>query len=66
MLRFDFQNGLELFGFADDTLLVTIANSIVDLENSANNALEWVVNEIDQFGLALFIDKTEAVVFTNR
>lgn len=66
VLNLPMQEGSELFGFADDTLVVAIGKSIQELETRANEALSQVVDKISQIGLSLSVDKTEAVLFTNK
>jgi len=58
--------GVTMLGFADDTLVVVAAKTISDLEELANKILDQIAGKINQLGLDIAAEKTEAVLFTNR
>lgn len=52
--------------FADDTLLYVIANSIEDATQKLNEDLELLFNKLCQYKLKLNVDKTKAMIITNK
>lgn len=58
--------GAEVIGFADDTLVVAIGKSTAEVERIANSALEVVSAKIAGLGLLIAVEKSQAVLFTNR
>lgn len=66
VLRLQLPSGSSLIGFADDTLVISSGKTIPDLERITNETLDLVSDEIKDIGLTLSVNKTEAVVFTNR
>lgn len=58
--------GAEVLCFADDTMVIAIGKSIAELERKANEALGLVSEAIKRLGLSLAVNKTEAVLFTNK
>lgn len=55
-----------MLGFADDTLIVTSSNTIVELESIANVTINRVEGRISNLGLQIAAEKTEVVVFTHK
>lgn len=55
-----------MLDFADDTLVVVVGDTTVNLEISTNNVLKTVADKITQIGLSLAVNKTEAVLFTYK
>jgi hypothetical protein len=66
VLRTELPSGAKMLGFADDTMLVTRAKSIQELEAMTNEALSLVEHRITDLGLQIAVEKTEAVLFTSR
>lgn len=58
--------GVSLIGYADDTLIVATAKTAIEIQASANDALETVSAWISGAGLKLSVEKTEAVLLTTR
>lgn len=58
--------GAELIGFADDTLVVAHGKTAYEVEGIANEALEVVSDKIAGLGLCIAVEKTQAVLFTNK
>ncbi|KAL4104789.1 hypothetical protein QTP88_020065 [Uroleucon formosanum] len=66
VLRLELPAGAKILGFADDTMILVSGVTISELERKANEALGAVSEEIRKIGLALAVNKTEAVLFTNK
>jgi len=66
LLRVQLPPGTTTICFADDTLVFAEGGTIRELENRANEAIEAVSNWIEEAGLSISAEKTEAVLFTNR
>lgn len=66
VLRVPTPPGTNVICFADDTLMVAEGKTIPELEVRANEAVETVTRWIEQAGLCLSVEKTEAVLFTHR
>lgn len=66
MLRLQLPADVKLLGFADDTMVIASGRSIVKLEMKTNEELGLVSEEISRLGLSLAVNKTEAVMFTNK
>ncbi|KAE9534048.1 hypothetical protein AGLY_008784 [Aphis glycines] len=58
--------GAELIGFADDTLVVAHGKTASEVERIANEALDVVSGKIAGLGLLIAVEKTQAVLFTNK
>jgi len=63
VLRVQLPRGVELIGFADDTLVVACGNTSTEVEEMTNSALSIVSSEIKSLELSLATDKTEAIMF---
>jgi hypothetical protein len=66
VLRLQFPADVELLGFADDTMVIASGRSITELEMKTHEVLGLVSEEISRLGLSLAVNKTEAVLFTNK
>jgi len=66
VLRLQLPAGAKILGFADDTMILVSGVTIPELELKANEALGAVLKEIRKIGLSLAVNKTEAVLFTNK
>jgi len=66
VLRLQLPVDAELLGFADDPMVIVSGRSIAELETITNETLGLVSEEINRLGLSLAVNKTEAVLFTNR
>lgn len=66
ILRLQLPAGAEMLGFADDTMVIVSAKSVAELEAKANTTLQLVFEEISELGLTLSVNKTEAMLFTNK
>ena len=66
VLRSLLPSGAVLIGFADDTLVVVVGRSSEAVEAVVNESLEIVVGRIQELGLELAIDKTEAIMFRRK
>lgn len=66
VLRLRLPEGVEITGFADDTLLLVAGKTIEDIQNRTNEALAITSNKIKEIGLELSVHKTEAVLFTSK
>jgi len=66
VLRLQLPADVELLGFADDTMVIASGRSVAELEMKANEKLGLVSEEISKLGLSLAVNKTEAVLFTNK
>jgi len=66
VLRLQLPAGTELLGFADDTMVIVSGATIMELEQKTNETLNRVSGEIIRLGLSLAVNKTEAVLFTNK
>jgi len=66
VLRLQLPTGTKILGFADDTMILVSGVTISELEQKANETLDAVSEEIRKIGLSLAVNKTEAVLFTNK
>jgi hypothetical protein len=66
VLRLQLPAGAKILGFADDTMILVSGATISELEQKANETLGVVSEEIRKIGLSLAVNKTEAVLFTNK
>jgi len=66
VLRLQLLADAELLGFADDTMVIVSGRSIAELETNTNETLGLFSEEISRLGLSLAVNKTEAVLFTNK
>lgn len=66
LLALEMPVGVQLVGFADDIAVTARAKSEVLLSNLANRGLQRVSNAMENLGLKLAPDKTEAVLLTKR
>ena len=58
--------GVQLICYADDTLVVGVADTVDEVENRVNRALDDVTRWIESAGLTVAAEKTEAILFTKR
>uniref|UniRef100_A0A2S2NVM5 Retrovirus-related Pol polyprotein from type-1 retrotransposable element R1 2 n=1 Tax=Schizaphis graminum TaxID=13262 RepID=A0A2S2NVM5_SCHGA len=58
--------GAEVIGFADNTLIVANGKSTAEVERIVNSALGVVSAKIVGLGLLNVVEKSQAVLFTNR
>jgi hypothetical protein len=65
LLRVQTPPGTATICFADDTLVIAEGGITRELEVRANEAVDAVFRWIDEAGLSLSAQKTEAVLFTN-
>lgn len=66
LLRLKLPVGVSIEAFADDALVIVVAENPVELETNANEALETVSRWMKSRGLTLAEQKTEAVLITRR
>ena len=66
VLKTEQPTGAQLLGFADDTMLVTRAKSMQELETVTNEALSLLEQRISDLGLQIAVEKTEAVLFKDH
>jgi len=66
VLRLPLPRGTITIGYADDTLIVADGESVDEAESRTNAALATVSKGIGDLGLRLAVQKTAAVVFSNR
>lgn len=66
LLRMEQSEGVTLIGFADDIAVVVVAKGEENLMNMANRALLKVANWMEDRGMSLAPEKTEAVLLTTR
>lgn len=66
ILRMKFPENIRLVGYADDLLLIVIARMEEILMNTTNAAMQMILNELQNRGLQLAPEKTEALVVTQR
>jgi len=66
LLRMNLPADVEIIAFADDVALVATASVPFLLEERLEIALQDVINWMNANGLELAIDKTEAIMLTNR
>lgn len=66
VLRLPLPRGTITIGYADDTLIVAEGDTTEGAQNRTNAALVTVSKCIGDLGLRLAVQKTTAVVFTNR
>ncbi|HEY6436437.1 MAG TPA: reverse transcriptase domain-containing protein [Ignavibacteriaceae bacterium] len=60
------ENGVEIEGFADDTIVKIRSNTIEDLELKANNAVKILSDWAKRSKLSFNASKTKCVLFTNK
>lgn len=63
VLRTQLPEGVSMIGFADDTLIVGSGKTSKGVEEAVNLALSLVAGKIQELGLTLAVEKTEAVMF---
>jgi hypothetical protein len=66
LLKVELPPGVQLICYADDTLVVGCADTIEEVESRVNQALDAVTRWIESAKLQLAVEKTEAILFTNR
>lgn len=66
LLRVRTPPGTTTICFADDTLVIAEGGTTQELETRTNEAIDAVSRWIEEAGLSLSAEKTEAVLFTNR
>lgn len=66
LLRLQTPPGTTTICFADDALVIVEGGTTQELETRANEAVGAVSRWIEEVGLSLSTEKTEAVLFTNR
>lgn len=66
LLRMEQPEGATLIGFADDIAAVIVAKGEENLMTTANRVLLRVMNWMEEMGLTLAPEKTEAVLLTTR
>lgn len=66
VLRLDLPGGAKTFAFADDLALVVVAKTTKMLELKTDEALRVVNRWLEEAGLCLAKEKTEAVFFTRK
>ncbi|CAI6359082.1 unnamed protein product [Macrosiphum euphorbiae] len=66
LLRMDLPPDVEIIAFADDVALVATASVPFLLEERLEVALQEVMNWMNRNGLELAMEKTEAIMLTNR
>lgn len=66
LLELELPRGAELIGFADDVVVVVAAKNEAILTTVANTILQRVSNWMEERGLRLAPEKTEAVLLTTR
>ena len=66
VLDLPMQDGVVIYGFADDTVVVCWSTATDDLEQKVNNSLKTIENCLERKGLKLAAHKTEAVLITDR
>ena len=66
LLNLDLPDGSSLVGFADDVAVLVTARTTATLEIMANESLRRVSNWLKENGLELAVQKTEAVLITDK
>lgn len=66
VLRIKFQQGVSVYGYADDLALVVTAKNEASLMIRANDAMDKINQWLEAKGLNLAPEKTEAVVMAGR
>jgi len=66
LLLIEFPHGIELLAFADDVAIVATAKTNKEAEEQLEEAFSRVIEWMSEHGLCLAVEKTEAVMFTNR
>lgn len=64
--KIELPTGVEILGFANDTLVVILAKTVDDLETQSNVPLARISKEIPNLGLQIAAEKKEAVLFTRK
>lgn len=66
VLRENMPSGVTLLGFADDTAVVVVAKDKEELKRKTEHALERARRKIEDLGLTIAAEKTEAVLLCGR
>lgn len=66
ILRLDWEEGTELFAYADDLALVVKAKTREQLEDKASYAVQSITSELTSMGLKIAAQKTEIVLLQGR
>jgi len=66
VLKVKKEKGCELIGYADDTLIVSVANTYEEAKYNASMQAERTINAIRNIGLKVAVEKTEAMVFYGK
>jgi hypothetical protein len=66
LLRLEFSQDIELLAFADDIIIVATAKTNGEAEEQLKETFNRVIEWMNEHGLRLAVEKTEAVMFTNK
>jgi hypothetical protein len=58
--------GAQLICYANDTLVVGVADTVAEMEDRVSWALDDVTRWIESASLSVAVEKTEAILFTKR
>lgn len=66
VLKVKKEEGCEVIGYADDTIITSVANTYKEAKIRACMQTERTIYEITKLGLNVAIEKTEAIIFQGK